>query len=88
MSELSPERIKRLADEAPKVRLALSLHSATLPLRQQLIPSATSMPELCSQAGRASARREMATPHGSEFPPSREKVKSMARRWGSTPMGV
>ena len=43
----SPERIKRLADEAPKVRLALSLHSATLPLRQQLIPSATSMPELC-----------------------------------------
>jgi adenine C2-methylase RlmN of 23S rRNA A2503 and tRNA A37 len=42
----SPERIRRLADAAPKVRLALSLHSATLPLRQQLIPSATSMPAL------------------------------------------
>ncbi len=44
----SPERIRWLADEAPKVRLALSLHSATQPLRQQLIPSATSMPELTS----------------------------------------
>ena len=28
------------------MRLALSLHSATLPLRAQLIPSATSMPQL------------------------------------------
>ena len=28
------------------MRLALSLHSATLPLRAELIPSATSMPEL------------------------------------------
>jgi adenine C2-methylase RlmN of 23S rRNA A2503 and tRNA A37 len=43
-----PERIRRLADVAPKVRLALSLHSATLPLRQRLIPSATSMPALTS----------------------------------------
>ena len=42
----SPEKIRRLADEAPRVRLALSLHSATLPLRAQLIPSATSMEEL------------------------------------------
>ena len=42
----SPDRIRRLADLAPKVRLALSLHSATLPLRAELIPSATSMPEL------------------------------------------
>lgn len=42
----SPDRIKRLADVAPKVRLALSLHSADLPLRSQLIPSATSFPEL------------------------------------------
>ena len=44
----SPERIRRLADEAPTVRLALSLHSATLPLRAQLIPSATSMEDLNS----------------------------------------
>ena len=42
----SPERIRRLADEAPRVRLALSLHAATLPLRSQLIPSATGMAEL------------------------------------------
>jgi adenine C2-methylase RlmN of 23S rRNA A2503 and tRNA A37 len=42
----SPDRIRRLADVAPKVRLALSLHSADLPLRTQLIPSATSMEEL------------------------------------------
>ena len=42
----SPDRIRRLADVAPTVRLALSLHSATLPLRAQLIPSATTMPEL------------------------------------------
>ena len=44
----SPDRIRRLADEAPKVRLALSLHSATAPLREQLIPSATGLPELAS----------------------------------------
>ena len=42
----SPDKIRRLADEAPRVRLALSLHSATLPLRKELIPSATSMPQL------------------------------------------
>lgn len=42
----SPDRIRRLADEAPTVRLALSLHSAMLPLRETLIPSATSMEEL------------------------------------------
>lgn len=42
----SPDRIKQLADTAPKVRLALSLHSASLPLRLQLIPSATAMPDL------------------------------------------
>ena len=39
-------KIRQLADLAPKVKLALSLHGATQPLRQLLIPSATSMPEL------------------------------------------
>ena len=43
----SPDRIRQLADTAPKVRLALSLHSATQDLREQLIPSATGMTELC-----------------------------------------
>lgn len=42
----SPDHIRRLADVAPRVRLALSLHSATLPLRSTLIPSATTMGEL------------------------------------------
>ena len=46
----SPERIRRLADEAPRVRLALSLHGASQPLREELIPSAAScqLPELCA----------------------------------------
>lgn len=37
-------RIRRLADEAPRVRLALSLHAATQPLREQLIPTARGVP--------------------------------------------
>jgi adenine C2-methylase RlmN of 23S rRNA A2503 and tRNA A37 len=41
-----PARIRQLAIDAPRVRLALSLHSAMDPLRAQLIPSATSLPEL------------------------------------------
>lgn len=44
----APHLIRQLADEAPKVRLALSLHSATADLRQQLIPSATGLDDLCS----------------------------------------
>ena len=44
----SPERIRKLADTAPKVRLALSLHSAEQGLRTELIPSATSMADLCA----------------------------------------
>ncbi|KAL1524989.1 hypothetical protein AB1Y20_019865 [Prymnesium parvum] len=37
----SAARIRELADAAPRVRLALSLHAASQPLREQLIPSAT-----------------------------------------------
>jgi adenine C2-methylase RlmN of 23S rRNA A2503 and tRNA A37 len=40
----SADRIRRLADEAPRVRLALSLHAATQQLREQLIPSARAVP--------------------------------------------
>jgi 23S rRNA (adenine2503-C2)-methyltransferase len=36
----SPKRIMRLADEAPGINLALSLHGATQELREYLIPSA------------------------------------------------
>lgn len=40
----SAGRIRRLADEAPRVRLALSLHAATQQLREELIPSARAVP--------------------------------------------
>jgi adenine C2-methylase RlmN of 23S rRNA A2503 and tRNA A37 len=40
----SASRIRRLADEAPRVRLALSLHAATQGLREELIPSARAVP--------------------------------------------
>mmetsp|Transcript_23489 Transcript_23489/g.75930 ORF Transcript_23489/g.75930 Transcript_23489/m.75930 type:complete len:419 (+) Transcript_23489:85-1341(+) len=40
----SAGRIMRLADEAPRVRLALSLHAATQQLREELIPSARAVP--------------------------------------------
>lgn len=43
----SPDKIRALANDAPTVRLALSLHAASQPLRLQLIPSATTMPALC-----------------------------------------
>lgn len=43
-----PAAIRRLADEAPTVRLALSLHSALAPLRAELIPSAASITDLAS----------------------------------------
>jgi 23S rRNA (adenine2503-C2)-methyltransferase len=36
----SPTLIRRLADEAPQISLALSLHGATQPLREALIPAA------------------------------------------------
>jgi len=42
----SPTRIRELADTAPSVRLALSLHAATQPLRASLIPSATTLEDL------------------------------------------
>jgi adenine C2-methylase RlmN of 23S rRNA A2503 and tRNA A37 len=40
----SPTLIRRLADEAPQISLALSLHGATQPLREALIPSAKRAP--------------------------------------------
>ena len=40
----SPQKIKLLADEAPQVSLAISLHSALQESRERLIPSAVSNP--------------------------------------------
>jgi adenine C2-methylase RlmN of 23S rRNA A2503 and tRNA A37 len=40
----SAAAIRALADEAPQVHLALSLHGATQPLRLKLMPAAQSCP--------------------------------------------
>jgi len=40
----SPDRIRQLADEAPQISLALSLHGATQDLRSILIPTAKRAP--------------------------------------------
>ena len=44
----TPHRIRLLADEAPTVSLAISLHGATPELRTRLMPSTAPLPELAA----------------------------------------